>query len=111
MKKVQAEVRKDRFEHVDSALKRIGVQGLTVAQEERASKGMWSYPLEKIPRVILTVVVDDQGASKVVDSIQETACTRSWGDGKIVVSEIEGAWDIGTGAPDQTGLELPSMNC
>jgi len=110
MKKVQAEVRKERFAEVDFALKRLGVSGLTIAEEERAARGMWSYPLEKIPHVILTVVVDDQGVGKVVQSIRDTASTKSWGDGRIVVSHVDDAWDIGTGMQDRGDLTLPSMS-
>ncbi len=109
LKKIEAAVRKDKFPDVDLALKMIGVSGLTVAEEERASRGMWSYPLEKIPHMIVTVVVDDRDVGQVVDSIRETASTRSSGDGRIVVTSIDNAWDIGTGMPDRTDLSVPSL--
>ena len=76
MKKVEAEVRKERFPEVDFALKRIGVPGLTVAEEQRAGRGMWAYPMENIKHLILTVVVDDAGVRKVVESIRGSARTR-----------------------------------
>ena len=110
MKKVEAEVRKERFADVDFALKRIGVPGLTVAEEQRACRGMWSYPLEHIAHVILTVVVNDESLAKVVESIQENASTRSSGDGRIVVSQIEDAFDIGTRMPDRAELMMPTLN-
>ena len=75
MKKVEAEVRKERFADVDFALKRIGVPGLTVAEEKLAGRGMWSYPLENMQHVLLTVVVDDAGVNRVVESIRESAST------------------------------------
>jgi nitrogen regulatory protein P-II 1 len=105
MKKVEAEVRKERFPEVDSALKRIGVPGLTVVEEQRAGRGMWSDPLEKVKHLILTVVVDDDGVREVVESIRGSASTRSWGDGRIAVSTIEGAFDIGSGRPDASSLQ------
>lgn len=110
LKKVEAEVRRERFEDVDFALQRIGVPGLTVAQEERASRGMWGYPLEKIRHLLLTVVVDDGDVARVVDSIRGSASTKSWGDGRISVSTIEGALDIGSGLSDRCELAAPTPN-
>ena len=109
MKKVEAEVRRDRFPEVDLALKRLGVSGLTIAEEQRAGRGMWSYPLENIPHLILTVVVEDESAKRVVESIRESASTRSWGDGRIVVTPLDGVYDIGSRSPDHSGLMTPSM--
>jgi nitrogen regulatory protein P-II 1 len=109
MKKVEAEVRKERFPEVDLALKKIGVPGLTVADEQRAGRGMWSYPIENVKRLILTVVVDDDGVRKVVDSIRGSARTGSWGDGRIAVSTIEDALDIGSGRTDRSELRMPAL--
>ena len=110
MKKVEAEVRKERFPEVDLALKKIGVPGLTVAEEQRAGRGMWSYPVENVKHLILTVVVDDDGARKVVESIRGSARTGSWGDGRIAVSTIDDALDIGSGRADRNELTIPSLN-
>lgn len=107
LKKVEAEVRKERFPEVDFALKKIGVPGLTVVEEQRAGRGMWSYPLENIKHLILTVVVDDAGVRKVVESIRGSASTRSWGDGRIAVSTIEDVYDIHSGRSDSSSLLGP----
>jgi nitrogen regulatory protein P-II 1 len=109
MKKVEAEVRKERFPEVDLALKKIGVPGLTVAEEQVAGRGIWSYPLENIKHLLLTVVVEDEGVGKVVESIRGSASTKSWGDGRIAVSTIEGAFDIGSGRTDRSELALPAL--
>jgi len=109
MKKVEAEVRKDKFTDVDLALKLIGVPGLTVVEERRAGRGLWSYPLENIPHVILTVVVEDKSAERVVESIRESARTKSWGAGRIVVSHMEEAFDIGSRQPESNELTIPSL--
>jgi nitrogen regulatory protein PII len=109
MMKVEAEVRKDKFTDVDFALKQIGVPGLTVAEEKRAGRGLWSYPLENVPHLILTVVVADKGVERVVESIRESASTKSWGAGRIVVSHLEGAFDIGSRQPEGNELTMPSM--
>jgi nitrogen regulatory protein P-II 1 len=110
LKKVEAEVRKDRFNDVDFALKRIGVSGLTFVEEQRAGRGIWSYPLENVKHLILTVVVDDDGVRKVVESIRGSASTSSWGDGRISVSTIDDAFDIGSGRHDRSSLEASALN-
>jgi nitrogen regulatory protein P-II 1 len=110
LKKVEAEVRKERFPEVDFALKKIGVSGLTIAEEERAGRGMWSYPLENVKHLLLTVVVDDEGVKKVVESIRESASTRSWGDGRIAVSSIEEVFDIGSRRSDHSEFRLSALN-
>ncbi|HYW81928.1 MAG TPA: P-II family nitrogen regulator [Spirochaetia bacterium] len=110
LKKVEAEVRKERFPEVDFALKRIGVPGLTVAEEQRAGRGLWSYPMENVKHLILTVVVDDDGVRKVVESIRGSAHTGSWGDGRIAVSTIEDAFDIGSGRTDRNELTMPALS-
>jgi nitrogen regulatory protein P-II 1 len=109
MKKVQAEVRKERFPAVDFALKKIGVPGLTLAEERPAGRGLWTYPLENVKHVILTVVVEDESAEKVVESIRESASTRSWGDGRIAVSTVEDVYDIGSGSFDRSELTTPAL--
>ena len=106
MKKIEAEVRKERFPEVDSALKRIGVPGLTIAEEQRAGRGMWTYPLENVKHLLVTVVVDDDGVKKVVESIRDSASTGSWGDGRIAVTTVEGVYDIGSGRADHSELAL-----
>jgi nitrogen regulatory protein P-II 1 len=110
LKKVEAEIRKERFPEVDFALKRIGVPGLTFAHEYRAGRGPRpSYPLENIPHVLLTVVVDDKSVRRVIESIQESSSTKSPGDGRIVVSALDEVFDIGTGSMDRSELAAPAL--
>ena len=71
---------------------------------------MWTYPLENVKHLLLTVVVDDDGVKKVVDSIRESASTRSWGDGRIVVSTIEDVLDIGSGLSSPGELTLSPLS-
>jgi nitrogen regulatory protein P-II 1 len=110
LKKVEAEVRQERFAEVDSALKRIGVPGLTIAEEKTVERGVWSYPTEHVKRVLLTVVVDDSAVKRVVESIQKSASTTSWGDGRIVVSKLEDVFDIGSRRSDGSELTFPSLS-
>lgn len=110
LKKVQAQVRKERFAEVDAALRRIGVPGLTFTEEQRAGRGLWTYPLESVKHVLLTVVVDDSSVDKVVESICEGASTKSWGDGTISVSTIDQVFDIASGKVDRSELAAPPIS-
>ncbi len=109
MKKVEAQVSKERFPDVDLALKRIGVPGLTVAEERNPSRGLWSYAAESVRRVLLTVVVDDADVKKVVESISGSASTGSLGGGRIAVTSVEGVFDIGSGVFDRCELAAPAV--
>lgn len=109
MKKVQAEVRKASFREVDLALKRIGVPGVTVVDGHRGGRGVWNYPLEHVSRVHLTVVVEDSSVDRVVESICDSASTRSRGDGRISVSAIDQVLDIGSGLCDRSELAAPLL--
>jgi nitrogen regulatory protein P-II 1 len=119
MKKIEASIRKDKFHEVDMALRRVGVGGITIAEERTPAQvlaadfrswGVWSYPIDLIPHVILTVVCDDDGAKRVVDSIVKSSSTKSIGDGKIVVSELENVLDIATRKADRSALALSTLN-
>jgi len=81
-----------------------------VVEEQRADRGMWSYPVENVKRVLLTVVVDDSGVRRVIESIRASASTTSWGDGRIVVSSVDDVLDIGSKSCDGSELTLPSMS-
>jgi len=103
-------LRKERFADVDSALKRIGVSGLTMVEEKAKAARMWSYPLDNVKHVLVTVVVDDAGVRRVVESIRENATTASCGDGRIVVSSIDEVLDIGTKSVDASELVVPVLH-
>ncbi len=118
MKKIEAMIRKDKFPEVDIALRSIGVGGLTIAEErtpaqalasDSRSWGVWSYPADLVPHVVLTVVVADDGAKRVVDTIVRSSSTKSVGDGRIVVSQIEQVFDIGTRKADCSVLAVPAL--
>lgn len=109
MKKVVAQVRKERLAQVDLALRRVGVSGLTIAEEQRAGRGIWTYPVENTRHMILSVVVNDGDAGTVVSSIRESALTGSIGDGRITVGPVEAAYDIATGMPETCELESPVL--
>ena len=50
------------------------------------------------------------GVRKVVESIRGSARTGSWGDGRIAVSTIEDALDIGSGRTDSNELTIHALS-
>ena len=119
MKKIEALIRKEKFPDVDLALKNIGVGGLTVLDAKGRgrseltvtyyARGKWSYTTDYINRVNVVIVVADAFVDKAVEAILKSASTNSVGDGKIFISPLENAIDIGTGEVDGCALESPPV--
>ena len=112
MKKIEAVIRHIKLDDVKKALDEIGVRGMTVADVKGAGKQkgyteQWRGSKLEIflnPKLLLKIVVSDDMAPKVVESIRESARTGEIGDGKIFVSSIEDAIAIRTGASGDDAL-------
>ena len=110
MKKIEAVIRHFKLEEVKDAITKAGVHGMTVPEvrgfgRQKGHKEQYrgaEYTVDFLPKVKLEVVVDDDDAQKVVDTIVETARTGQIGDGKVFVSQLEEAVRIRTG---ETGGE------
>ena len=97
MKRIEAIIRPERLEVVRDALDQLGYPGMTVAEVKGhgVQKGVieqWrgqQYRVSFLPKILLMLVVDDEHAEKVIDSICSTAATGEVGDGKIFVSAVE----------------------
>jgi len=104
MKKVEAIIRKTKFEEVKKALNEAGIEfftywdvrGVGKDREERTYRGI-NYDTSSIERTMLSIYVRDHFLERTVTSIQTAAKTGEIGDGKIFVSEIETAYRIRTG--------------
>lgn len=96
MKKIEAIIRREKFEEVKSALSEIGVdffsfwdvRGCGKSRETQQYRGM-VYPTEHIERRVLSIVVNNAYVDKTVRCILSAAATGEIGDGKIFISEIE----------------------
>jgi nitrogen regulatory protein P-II 1 len=62
----------------------------------QSGRGTAKYTSEFSARANLSTVVDDSEVDKVVKTILDTVSTGSPGDGKIFVSTVAEAIDIGT---------------
>ncbi len=104
MKKIEAIIRKSKFEAVKEALHEVGVNffsywdvtGLGNEKEGHVYRGV-SYSTSDIQRRYLSIVVNDDYEAITVKTILEAASTGEVGDGKVFVSDIMECYRIRTG--------------
>jgi nitrogen regulatory protein P-II 1 len=105
MKKIEAIVKPHRVDAVKTALAEIGVRGMTVYDvrgfgrqkgHTEIYRGM-EYQIDFVPKTKMEVVVDDDIADQVIDTIVEAARTDSIGDGKLFVTQLVDVVRIRTG--------------
>ncbi len=110
MKKIEAIIRHFKLEEVKDALTEIGIQGMTVSEvrgfgRQRGHKEQYrgaEYTVDFLPKAKMEVVVPDEDAKNVIDTLLRTARTGKIGDGKIFVTSIDEMVRIRTG---ETGDE------
>lgn len=103
MKKIEAVIRKSKFDDVKEALHQIDVNffsywdvtGVGNEQQGHVYRGV-AYSTSDIQRRMLSIVVSDDFLEKAVQVLLEKAYTGTVGDGKIFVSNIEEAYRIRT---------------
>ncbi len=112
MKLVVAIIKPFKLDEVREALTSLGIQGLTVSEVKGfgRQKGQTEiyrgaeYSVSFLPKVKIEVVVSDDLADRVVESIQKSANTGRIGDGKIFLMEITHAVRIRTGETNAEAL-------
>lgn len=105
MKLITAVVRPHRLDEVKTALRELGVQGLTVTEASgygrqhghtEVYRGA-EYRVDLVPKVRIEVVVADPEAEPVVDAIVRAARTDRIGDGKVWVQSVDTVVRVRTG--------------
>ena len=104
MKKIEAIIRKTKFEDVKTALLEADIElfyyydlrGIGKAREARIYRGVM-YDTSSIERILISIIVRDKNAEKTVQAILKSAHTGEIGDGRIFVIPIEDAIRIRTG--------------
>ncbi len=104
MKKIEAIVRKSRFEEVREALHEADIDFLSwweVKGQGTAKQGLIfrgiSYDVNSVARIFISFVVRDINFDKSVNAILKSAFTGESGDGRIFVTQIEQSIRIRTG--------------
>ncbi|MBZ9650428.1 P-II family nitrogen regulator [Psychroflexus montanilacus] len=96
MKKIEAIIRKSRFDEVKEALHSIKVNffsywdatGVGNEQQGHVYRGI-SYSTTDIQRRYLVIIISDEFVEKTVDTLIKHSKTGDVGDGKIFISNIE----------------------
>ena len=112
MKKIEAIIRKSKFDDVKKALHQIGVNffsywdvtGVGNEKEGHVYRGI-SYSTSDIQRRYLSIVISDDFLETTVNTILDTAYSGNVGDGKIFVSEVLEAYRIRTGETGKDSLK------
>ena len=104
MKKIEAIIRRTKFEDVRDALLEADIEwlsyyevrGIGKTREGRIYRGV-VYDTSSIERILLSVVVREKNVEKTVQAIMKAAQTGEIGDGRIFIIPIEDAVRIRTG--------------
>lgn len=112
MKKIEAVIRHFKLEEVKDALTAIGVQGMTVSEvrgfgRQKGHKEQYrgaEYTVDFLPKAKMEVVVSDEHAQDVIDTILRTARTGQVGDGKIFVTDLDEIIRIRTAETGENAL-------
>jgi len=113
MKKIEAIIRKTKFEEVKDALHDNGIEffsfwearGVGMARQSRVYRGV-AYDTSTIERIYLSIVVRDINLKKAIDTIISSARSGEVGDGKIFVSNIHESIRIRTGEAGDESLYI-----
>ena len=96
MKKIEAIIQPHKLEDVKEALKGIGIDGMTITEvrghgrqkgHKEVYRGM-EYKVDLLPKVKLEMVVADERADEVIQTLVAAARTGKIGDGKIFVYDV-----------------------
>lgn len=105
MKKIEAVIKPFKLDEVKDKLNEIGIHGITVSEvkgfgRQKGHTELYrgaEYVVDFLPKIKLEMVVPDNMAEKVVDTIIKSANTGRIGDGKIFIMNLEDAVRIRTG--------------
>ena len=105
MKLITAIIKTFKLEEVQTALNKIGIEGMTVTEvrgfgRQKGHKEVYrgsEYDVKYLPKIKLEIVVDKKIEEKVIKTITNAANTGEIGDGKIFSQNIDKAVRIRTG--------------
>lgn len=104
MKKIEAIIRKTKFDDVKEALllsdidwfEYHDVHGIGQSRQERIYRGV-QYSTDVIERVAISIVCREQLLEQTIKVIMDIAKTGEVGDGRIFVSDVIDCYSIRTG--------------
>ena len=97
MKKIEAIIRKTKFEEVKDALLEADIEWFSYYDVRGIGKSRQGRIYRGVERILVSIVVRDKNAEKTVQAIIKAAQTGEIGDGRIFVIPIADAIRIRTG--------------
>ena len=105
MKLIVAVIKPFKVEDVKTAMKSIGVDGMTLTEaqgfgRQRGHTEVYrgaEYEVDFVPKIRLEILVDDDRADEIVTAIVESAQTGTIGDGKVWIVPVESVVRVRTG--------------
>jgi len=105
MKLVTAIVKPFKLDDVKAALADVSLHGMTVSEvrgfgRQRGHTEVYrgaEYTVEFVPKIRIDIVIDDDDAKRVADTIVEAARTGQIGDGKVWVTSVDTVIRVRTG--------------
>ncbi|MFF3493646.1 P-II family nitrogen regulator [Streptomyces sp. NPDC002795] len=105
MKLITAVVKPFRLDEVKTALRELGVDGLTVTEasgygRQRGHTEVYrgaEYQVDLVPKARIEVVVEDADLEPAMDAIVRAARTGKIGDGKVWAVPVESVVRVRTG--------------
>jgi nitrogen regulatory protein P-II 1 len=97
MTKIEAIIQPGKFDSVKAALIQAGVEGMTVSEvrgygrqkgHSEVFRGR-EYSVDLLPKIKIEVIIGDELAEKVVETIASSASTGKIGDGKIFIYKVD----------------------
>jgi nitrogen regulatory protein P-II 1 len=112
MKKIEAIIKPFKLDEVKDALNDLGIVGMTISEvrgfgRQKGHKELFrgsEYVVDLLPKVKIEIVVNDDIAGQVVETLMQTARTGNIGDGKIFVSTLDEVYRIRTGEEGVSAL-------
>ena len=111
MKKIEAIIRRTRFDDVKEALLEADIEwfsyyevrGVGKTREARIYRGV-AYDTSSIERILISIIVREINVEKTIQAVMKAAYTGEIGDGRIFVIPVEDAIRIRTGERGDTAL-------
>lgn len=105
MKKIEAIIKPFKVDDVKNALTKVGIQGMTISEVKGfgRQKGHTEvyrgaeYTIDFVPKAKIELIVTDDLAPQVIETIERAAKTGKIGDGKVFVSSVDEVIRIRTG--------------
>ena len=112
MKKVEAIIKPFKLDDVREALSGIGITGMTVTEvkgfgRQKGHTELYrgaEYVIDFLPKVMVSVVIDDGQVDDCIEAITNAARTGKIGDGKIFVTSVDRIVRIRTGEEDSAAI-------